>query len=109
MRGAIYAIDREKALSCLRGVIIMYSHSNIQCIRKVINKLDAWAEFENGTVWRVCLTHATRRGYKWHECYVDEDIPDNVLHEEILPQAVPDFMCEAPWSTTPMERRVHFF
>ena len=109
MRGAIYAIDREKALSCLRGIIIMYSHSNIRCTRKVITKYDAWAEFENGTLWRILSSESSRRGYKWHECYVDENISDDMLHEVILPQAIPEFLCEPPIKDTPIERRVHFY
>ena len=109
MRGAIYAATREKGLSCLKSVIIIKSHCNIKCTRKVITKYDAFAEFEDGSIWRVVTCEASRRGYKWHECYIDRDLDPEII-ADIKYRAAP----YNPFSSLsapeiPLEERMHYF
>lgn len=106
MRGAIYAATREKGLSCLKSIIIIKSHCNVKCIRKVITKGDSFAEFEDGSVWRVLTCEASRRGYKWHECYIDKNLAPEII-EEIKFRAAPCFLYSE--QEIPLKERMHYF
>ena len=109
MRGAIYAATREKGLSCLESLIIIKSHCGVRCIRKVITKSNSFAEFEDGSLWRVLTCEASRRGFKWHECYIDQDLAPEII-EEIKYRAAP-YNPFSPLSAPeiPLEERMHYF
>lgn len=108
MRGLIFASTWERGIGVLKAIIKIKSHCNVNCIRTVKTKQKTYAEFDDGSRWDVvgCSDHI--RGRKWHECYVDRYFSQDMVDNIVKPCAFPSY---SPYfdSSTPLERRIHYF
>lgn len=104
MTGIIYAIDWEQALSTLKAIVKINSHSNIRLLKSVRNAHETYVTFDDGWVWYAIVNPGNSIGRFWDECYISRSISKEILNGIILPCAR-----RYPHNNIPLEERMHYF
>lgn len=87
MRAAIWANNRKIGDNQLLKIEKQYNLFHIETKRKVMSLSGSWIEFENGDIWKVCTSLASR-GYRYNIAYIERNIPEEVVNQVIKPRAM---------------------
>lgn len=87
MRAAIWANSRKVGDNQLLKIEKQYNLFHIETKRRVMSSSGSWIEFENGDLWRVCTSLASR-AYKCNIAYIERSVPEEVVNQIIKPQVM---------------------
>lgn len=93
MTGLIWVASQrhyDDGIKKLKKIISDYEKINIQLIQPLkISKNLTTAKFNNGDIWQVMIASSnTARGHRCNIVYIDYDIPDKIIEENIKPTII---------------------
>lgn len=91
MRGIIWYKDEcFNGLEKLKDIVKKYEQVKIPTVRVHYSTWNAYAEFENGDIWRVKKAHDFSRGHRCNIAYVERSI-DYETYRCIIAPSMSDF------------------
>ena len=103
MRYLIYCASWEKGEAKFDEIISELKTKAKLDLNVVKKARGSFATDIDGNSWRVVYAYEGARGYKWHVCWVDEEISLRVFNTIIRPAEISQFMSVA------QERQVYFY
>lgn len=103
MNTIIYCASYEKGeekFDAIMSELKTKAKLNLNIVKKARG---SFATDIDGNSWRVVYAFDGARGYKWHTCWVDEEISLRVFNTIIRPSEISQFMSPI------QERQVYFY
>ena len=85
MRGAVWGATMQRARVKLQQIIEEYELIGIKLTKQVNSLSSAWAEFENGDIWKAVSASDSARGNKINVSYIDRAISEDIVNKIIKP------------------------
>lgn len=86
MMGIIYHNANSVAGNAkLMEIVANYEMANISVVKRHYGKYGAYAQFENGDIWRVLGAHDGSRGYRCNIAYIERSISLDTYRTIIYP------------------------
>lgn len=93
----------EEQFDILMQELQAKAHIDLNIVKR---KRGSFATDIEGNSWRVVYAYHNARGYKWHTCYVDEEISLRVFNTIIQTSKAPACFWVGDYDT---ERSVYYF
>ena len=80
-----YNTNSEAGNAKLREIVASYEKARTPAVEVHYAKYRAWAQFENGDIWRVLGAHDGSRGYRCNVAYIERSISFDIYRTIICP------------------------
>lgn len=84
----IICSSTEQAQYVYNRVITSCEHDDKYFITRYSKIGNSTIYFENGSSITCAKTSESLRGHKWHQLVIDEHVPDDIIHEVLLPSEI---------------------